>query len=88
MAGSGKSAAKRSLDLLELLAASPEAVAVTGIAGPGGSEFKPEGRVCFALAQDGKPTQVETVEFGPRGRAAVRRATVDHALTMMSRALA
>lgn len=64
------------------------AVAVTGIAGPGGSEFKPEGRVCFALAQDGKPTQVETVEFGPRGRAAVRRATVDHALTMMSRALA
>ncbi len=26
------------------------AVAVTGIAGPGGSEFKPEGRVCFALA--------------------------------------
>ncbi len=64
------------------------AVAVTGIAGPGGSEFKPEGRVCFALAQDGKPTQVETVEFGPRGRAAVRRATVDHALAMMSRALA
>ena len=26
------------------------AVAVTGIAGPGGSEHKPEGRVCFGLA--------------------------------------
>ena len=64
------------------------AVSVTGIAGPGGSEFKPEGRVCFALAQAGKATQVETVEFGPLGRAAVRRATVEHALALMARALA
>ncbi|MCZ8333501.1 MAG: CinA family protein [Rhodobacteraceae bacterium] len=63
------------------------AVSVTGIAGPGGSEFKPEGRVCFGLAQTGKPTQVETVEFGPLGRAAVRQATVEHALAMMARAL-
>lgn len=29
------------------------AIAVTGIAGPGGSEFKPEGRVCFGLADAG-----------------------------------
>jgi PncC family amidohydrolase len=29
------------------------AVSVTGIAGPGGSEFKPEGRVCFGLATGG-----------------------------------
>lgn len=63
------------------------AVSVTGIAGPGGSEFKPEGRVCFGLAQAGKSTIVETVEFGPLGRAAVRRATVEHALAMMARAL-
>ena len=51
------------------------AVAVTGIAGPGGSEFKPEGRVCFGLAMAGRATFVETVEFGPRGRGAVRAAT-------------
>lgn len=63
------------------------AVSVTGIAGPGGSEFKPEGRVCFALAMRGRETLVETVEFGALGRAGVRRATVDHALEMMRRAL-
>lgn len=64
------------------------AVSVTGIAGPGGSEFKPEGRVCFGLAQAGKATLVETVEFGPLGRAGVRRATVEHALALMARVLA
>ena len=58
------------------------AVAVTGIAGPGGSEFKPEGRVCFGFA-DAAGVRVETVEFGPIGRAEVRRATVDHALRML-----
>ena len=63
------------------------AVAVTGIAGPGGSEFKPEGRVCFALARTGQPTHVETVEFGAIGRANVRRATVEKALTLMVQAL-
>ncbi|ABA78978.1 nicotinamide-nucleotide amidohydrolase family protein [Rhodobacter sphaeroides] len=63
------------------------AVAVTGIAGPGGSEFKPEGRVCFGLAVKGRPTLVETVEFGPRGRAAVRSATVAHALSLLAQAL-
>jgi nicotinamide-nucleotide amidase len=59
------------------------AVAVTGIAGPGGSEFKPEGRVCFALARRGRPTRAETVEFGARGRAKVRTAARDHALAMI-----
>jgi nicotinamide-nucleotide amidase len=63
------------------------AVSVTGIAGPGGSEFKPEGRVCFGLAVRDAPTRVETVEFGAPGRAAVRRATVDHALTLLLAAL-
>ena len=63
------------------------AVAVTGIAGPGGSEFKPEGRVCFGLAVAGAAPHTETVEFGPRGRDAVRAATRDHALALILGAL-
>ena len=63
------------------------AVAVTGIAGPGGSEHKPEGRVCFGLAVAGKPTLVETVEFGAKGRAKVRLAARDHALALLAGAV-
>ena len=62
------------------------ALSVTGIAGPGGSEHKPEGRVCFGLAQAGR-VQTETVEFGPRGRADVRAASVAHGLGLLVRAL-
>jgi nicotinamide-nucleotide amidase len=63
------------------------AVAVTGIAGPGGSEFKPEGRVCFALAARGAPTLAQTVEFGPLGRSLVRIRARDHALGLLAAAL-
>ena len=63
------------------------AVSVTGIAGPGGSEFKPEGRVCFGLAQVGKAVRTETVDFGAIGRAEVRAATVAHALALLGAAL-
>ena len=59
------------------------AVSITGIAGPGGSEFKPEGRVCFGLARQGRPTQVHTVEYGAPGRAQVRQASRDHALDLL-----
>ncbi len=62
-------------------------VAVTGIAGPGGSDVKPEGRVCFAVAHLDSPTRVETVEFGALGRAKVRAAARDHALAMLRAAL-
>ena len=58
-------------------------VSVTGIAGPGGSEHKPEGRVCFALASSDAPTHAETLDFGALGRAAVREATVDYALDLL-----
>ena len=63
------------------------AVAVTGIAGPGGSEHKPEGRVWFGLAQQGQRVTAEVVEFGAIGRAAVRAGSVDHALHLLIRAL-
>ena len=63
------------------------AVSVTGIAGPGGSDFKPEGRVCFGLAQVGQPTQTQTVDFGPLGRAAVRAAATEFALGLLAQAL-
>ena len=63
------------------------AVATTGIAGPGGSEHKPEGRVCFALARRGGITEAETIEFGPLGRGAVRAAATAHALALLRRAL-
>ncbi|WP_172295265.1 CinA family protein [Pseudoruegeria sp. HB172150] len=63
------------------------AVSVTGIAGPGGSEHKPEGRVCFGLAREGLPVEVQVMEFGALGRAAVRQATVDYALDLMLMAL-
>lgn len=62
-------------------------VSVTGIAGPGGSDHKPEGRVCFACA-DAAGVVVETVEFGPLGRETVRTAARDYALNMLLNALA
>lgn len=62
------------------------AVAISGIAGPGGSEFKPEGRVCYGLATPRGVTS-ETIEHGALGRAAVRAAATEHALSMILAAL-
>ncbi|NPD15681.1 CinA family protein [Xinfangfangia sp. D13-10-4-6] len=59
------------------------AVSVTGIAGPGGSEHKPEGRVCFGLAQRGRASVTETRDFGPLGRAEVRRQATEYALRLL-----
>ena len=62
------------------------AVAISGIAGPGGSEHKPEGRVCFGLATTQGVT-AQTVEFGAQGRDKVRAAATHHALTLLRDAL-
>ncbi|HAW45277.1 MAG TPA: damage-inducible protein CinA [Sutterella sp.] len=57
------------------------AVAVSGIAGPGGAvPGKPVGTVCLAWQEKGK-APVAVVEHFAGDRAAVREATVDRALT-------
>jgi len=62
------------------------AIAVTGIAGPGGSEHKPEGRVCFGLATASGIT-TQTQEFGALGRDKVRRSARDFALGLIFEAI-
>jgi nicotinamide-nucleotide amidase len=62
------------------------AVAVTGVAGPGGSEQKPEGLVWFATAT-AAGLRVEKREFGALGRAVVRARSVETALELMLQAL-
>lgn len=59
------------------------AVAITGIAGPGGAtEKKPVGTVHFACAMKGKPTLHEHKVFSG-DRSAIRLAAADHALDMI-----
>jgi len=63
------------------------AVAVTGVAGPGGgSAEKPVGLVCFGLARTGAPAITERHIF-PGDRTAIRAATVAHAFKMIWAAL-
>jgi nicotinamide-nucleotide amidase len=63
------------------------AVAVTGVAGPGGgSAEKPVGLVWFGLAHTGRPTQAERLVL-PGDRTAIRAATVAHAFKMIGIAL-
>ena len=61
------------------------AIAVTGVAGPGGgSADKPVGLVWFGCALAGQPAVTDRVVF-PGDRTAVRAATVAHALRLVRR---
>lgn len=65
------------------------AVAVTGVAGPGGgSEAKPVGLVHFACARRGFPTRLVEKRFGDLGRDKVRAAAAAQALAMLREACA
>lgn len=62
------------------------AVAVTGVAGPGGgSPAKPVGLVHFGFAAKGKPVRHEERRFGPLARSEIRLATVAVALEGLSK---
>ena len=60
-------------------------VSITGIAGPGGSDHKPEGRVCFGVGSQDVLT--ETVDFGALGRDEVRCAAAKRALQLLKNRL-
>ena len=59
------------------------ALAVTGIAGPGGGTAqKPVGLVWFGIAVEGRPVQTESRVFPDHGRAFIRGETVRTALEL------
>lgn len=61
------------------------AVAVTGVAGPGGgSPEKPVGLVHLAAMRRGQPAQGAERRYGDIGRSPIRLATVGEALAMMN----
>ncbi len=62
------------------------AIAITGIAGPGDSDHKPEGRVCFAIATSAGVSS-QTQEFGAIGRDNVRGKAVLHGLDLLLSAI-
>ena len=64
------------------------AVAVTGIAGPGGgTKLKPVGLVHIAAARDGRPILHEAHRFGDIGRREIRLKSVEAALGLLQRLL-
>ena len=65
------------------------AVAITGIAGPGGGSVdKPVGLVWLAVARQGRETILRECRFGAIGRSEVRLASVRVALEMLLEAAA
>lgn len=64
------------------------AVAITGVAGPGGgSATKPVGLVHFGLAATGAPTQHLERRYGDLGRTEIRRRAVADAVALLEEAM-
>jgi nicotinamide-nucleotide amidase len=63
------------------------AISITGIAGPGGSNTKPEGMVCFSIAFENEIKLTETKKWGALGRNIIRQKATLHGLRLLSRAL-
>ncbi|MBV9331351.1 MAG: CinA family protein, partial [Alphaproteobacteria bacterium] len=62
------------------------AVAVTGVAGPGGgTPLKPVGLVHVAVAREGRSILHEAHRFGDLGRLEIRLKAVEAALTLLQR---
>ena len=63
------------------------AISITGIAGPGGSDTKPEGMVCFSIAFENEIKLTETKKWGALGRNIIRQKATLHGLRLLSRTL-
>ena len=63
------------------------AISITGIAGPGNSNTKPEGMVCFSIAFEKEIKLSETKKWGALGRDQVRQKATLHGLKILSRTL-
>ena len=63
------------------------AISITGIAGPGGSDTKPEGMVCFSIAFENETKLTETKKWGALGRNIIRQKATLHGLRLLSRTL-
>ena len=63
------------------------AISVTGIAGPGGSNTKPEGMVCFSVAFEKEIKLTKTKKFGPLGRDIVREKATIYGLNLLKSVL-
>ena len=56
---------------------------MTGIAGPGGSDYKEEGTVCFGLALKDGSSISKTKFFGAIGRDNVRNEATNYAIKLI-----
>ena len=63
------------------------AISITGIAGPGGTNTKQEGLVCFSVAFEKEIKLTKTKQFGPLGRDIVREKATIYGLNLLKSAL-